>query len=40
MLLTVFAADCILEVAGITVQAWRDQPSHLNTTTAATWPSR
>lgn len=34
VLLTVFAADCILEVAGITVQAWRNQPSHLNTTTA------
>ena len=33
LLLTVFAADCVLEVAGITVQAWRHQPSHLNTTT-------
>jgi hypothetical protein len=32
-LLTVFAVDCVLEVAGITVQAWRNQPSHLNTTT-------
>jgi hypothetical protein len=34
VLLTVLAADCVLEVAGITIQAWRDQPSHLNTTTA------
>ena len=34
LLLTVFAADCVLEVAGITVQAWRNQPSHLNTTTS------
>lgn len=33
VLLTVFAADCVLEVAGITVQAWRNEPSHLNTTT-------
>lgn len=33
VLLSVFAADCVVEVAGITVQAWRDQPSHLNTTT-------
>jgi hypothetical protein len=33
LLLTVFAGDCVLEVAGITLQAWRDQPSHLNTTT-------
>lgn len=32
VLLYVFAADCVVEVAGITVQAWRDQPSHLNTT--------
>lgn len=32
-LLTVFAVDCVVEVAGITVQAWRDQPSHLNTST-------
>ncbi|MCU1606160.1 MAG: hypothetical protein JWP46_2625 [Modestobacter sp.] len=31
VLLTVFAADCILEVTGITVQAWRDAPSHFNT---------
>jgi hypothetical protein len=34
LLLTVFAADCVLEVAGITVQAWRNQPSHLNITTS------
>ena len=33
LLLTVFAADCVLEVAGITVQAWRGVPSHLNTST-------
>lgn len=33
VLLTVFAADCVVEVAGITLQAWRDQPSHLNTST-------
>lgn len=32
-LLALLAADCVLEVAGITVQAWRDQPSHLNTST-------
>lgn len=32
-LLAAFAADCVLEVAGITVQAWRDVPSHLNTST-------
>jgi len=31
--LVVFGADCVLEVAGITVQAWRDRPSHLNTST-------
>jgi hypothetical protein len=35
LLLTVFAVDCIVEVAGITLQAWRHQPSHLNTTTPA-----
>jgi hypothetical protein len=35
VLLAVFAVDCIVEVAGITVQAWRDQPSHLNTSTPA-----
>jgi hypothetical protein len=33
VLLAVFAVDCVVEVTGITVQAWRDQPSHLNTTT-------
>ncbi|MCW2752674.1 MAG: hypothetical protein JWQ32_85 [Marmoricola sp.] len=32
-LLGIFAVDCIVEVAGITLQAWRDQPSHLNTST-------
>jgi hypothetical protein len=26
----VFAADCVVEVAGITLQAWRRVPSHLN----------
>jgi hypothetical protein len=30
-LLGVFAADCMVEVAGITVQAWRHVPSHFNT---------
>jgi len=30
VLLGVFAADCVLEVAGITVQAWRDVPSHFD----------
>lgn len=35
VLLVVFAVDCVVEVAGITVQAWRDQPSHLNTSTPA-----
>ncbi|WP_073736263.1 hypothetical protein [Streptomyces sp. CB02488] len=29
-----FAADCVLEVAGITVQAWRHVPSHFNMETA------
>lgn len=29
-LLGLFAADCVLEVAGITVQAWRHVPSHFN----------
>lgn len=33
-ILGVFAADCILEVAGITLQAWRDVPSHFNTESA------
>ena len=31
VLLGVFAADCVVEVAGITVQTWRHVPSHLNT---------
>jgi hypothetical protein len=30
VLLVVFAADCALEVGGITLQAWRRVPSHLN----------
>ncbi len=34
-LLGVFAADCVIEVAGITVQAWRRVPSHFNTETPA-----
>jgi hypothetical protein len=29
-LLVVFAADCLVEVGGITLQAWRRVPSHLN----------
>ncbi|WP_449353204.1 hypothetical protein [Streptomyces shaanxiensis] len=29
-LLTVFAADCVVEVGGITLQAWRGVPSHLD----------
>ncbi|MFJ5530846.1 hypothetical protein [Streptomyces sp. NPDC093261] len=33
VLLVVFAADCVVEVAGITLQAWRHVPSHLNTST-------
>jgi uncharacterized membrane protein (DUF485 family) len=33
LLLGVFAADCVLEVTGITVQAWRHVPSHFNTQT-------
>ncbi|WP_425828710.1 hypothetical protein [Streptomyces fractus] len=33
-LLVVFAADCVLEVAGITLQAWRKVPSHLDMETA------
>lgn len=33
LLLAVFAADCVVEVAGITLQAWRHVPSHLNTET-------
>jgi hypothetical protein len=31
VLLGIFAADCIVEVSGITVQAWRHVPSHFNT---------
>lgn len=30
LLLAVFAADCVLEVGGITLQAWRGVPSHLD----------
>ncbi|MGW5103021.1 hypothetical protein [Streptomyces sp. NPDC004100] len=30
VLLGVFAADCVVEVGGITLQAWRRVPSHLN----------
>jgi hypothetical protein len=33
LLLGVFAADCVLEVTGITIQAWRHVPSHFNTET-------
>ncbi len=33
-LLGVFAADCVVEVAGITIQAWRRVPSHFNNQTA------
>ncbi|MFD8808155.1 hypothetical protein [Streptomyces sp. NPDC059597] len=29
-LLAVFATDCVVEVGGITLQAWRRVPSHLN----------
>ncbi|MGI8666622.1 MAG: hypothetical protein ACR2N4_11410 [Jatrophihabitans sp.] len=32
-LLGAFAADCVLEVSGITVQAWRGVPSHFDTET-------
>ena len=32
-LLGVFAADCVVEVCGITVQAWRHVPSHFNNVT-------
>ncbi|MGK3938525.1 hypothetical protein ABK046_08840 [Streptomyces caeruleatus] len=30
LLLALFAADCVLEVGGITLQAWRGVPSHLD----------
>src|SRR5688572_29821318 len=30
VLLGVFAADCFLEAGGITLQAWRGVPSHIN----------
>ena len=33
VLLRIFAADSVVEVAGITLQAWRGVPSHLNTST-------
>lgn len=33
-LLAVLAGDCVLEVLGITVQAWRHVPSHFNKETA------
>jgi hypothetical protein len=33
LLLGIFAADCVVEVAGVTVQAWRHVPSHLNNET-------
>jgi hypothetical protein len=32
-LLGVFALDCVVEVGGITVQAWRHVPSHFNMST-------
>ncbi|ROQ63068.1 hypothetical protein EDD93_5805 [Streptomyces sp. 840.1] len=34
VLLGLFAADCVLEVTGITVQAWRHVPSHFTMETA------
>ncbi|WP_406448130.1 hypothetical protein OG782_04750 [Streptomyces sp. NBC_00876] len=34
VLLGLFAADCVLEVAGITLQAWRRVPSHFNMETS------
>jgi hypothetical protein len=33
LLLEIFAADCLVEVGGITLQAWRGVPSHLNRST-------
>jgi hypothetical protein len=30
VLLWIFAVDCVAEVAGITIQAWRHVPSHFN----------
>ncbi|RZS89635.1 hypothetical protein EV189_1404 [Motilibacter rhizosphaerae] len=33
LLLGVLAVDCVVEVSGITVQAWRDRPSHFDTET-------
>jgi hypothetical protein len=32
-LLGIFAVDCVLEVTGITIQAWRHVPSHFDTET-------
>ena len=34
LLLAVFAADCVVEVGGITLQAWRRVPSHLDMETS------
>jgi hypothetical protein len=34
LVLGIFAGDCVLEVLGITVQAWRDVPSHFDTESA------
>ncbi|SDJ10223.1 hypothetical protein SAMN05444157_1744 [Frankineae bacterium MT45] len=34
-LLAIFAADCVVEVTGVTLQAWRHVPSHFNTATVA-----